>query len=414
MRELRNAPLSTVLLERDCLGFGLSTFRISGQAFIASDSHGSQLGFNKAGTVLNSRPAAPLARDKHSTRLILQSRGVPAPRGRLFDRDDTDAATAYAETLGYPVVLKPLRGSKGEGVVTGIASPEELEWAFRDIADSASAEDGLLVEEHIEGEAYRIIVVGDKAVSALISRRGKITGDGRRTPRQLVKDRQKIRELNPHLMSRPITLDARMEHLLDRQQAQADRILTAGRAVEFTYGSNTQLGGEHSQVLDELHPSIAETSISAVQALPGLGFAGVDFLIPDIRRPVAEQRAAICEINTLPAVDSHEYPLYGGPVSVARKMVAASAEQQGVHLQSYSDEVALSVTIVASEVSRRYRHWLRRKARSMRLRCRIRAQGRTGLTASLRGNVQHAAIWLGLVHHNPHRTVVHSLAVHHD
>ena len=99
MRELENTALSTVLLERDCLAFGLSTFRTSGQTFIAADPHGEQIAFNKAGTVLNSRPAAPLTQNKHSTRLVLQHNGVPVPRGRRFDQSSVAAALAYAEEL---------------------------------------------------------------------------------------------------------------------------------------------------------------------------------------------------------------------------------------------------------------------------------------------------------------------------
>lgn len=91
MRELEHAALSTVLLERECLAFGLSTYRTSGQTFIAEDHVGAQLGFNKAGTVLNSRPAAPLTRNKHSTRLLLHSKEVPVPRGRRFDQTSMTA-----------------------------------------------------------------------------------------------------------------------------------------------------------------------------------------------------------------------------------------------------------------------------------------------------------------------------------
>lgn len=76
------------------------------------------------------------------------------------------------------MVLKPLHGAQGQGVVTGIADAADLKWAFQEAASSTFAEDDILIEEQIEGEAFRIIVVGDRAVSALISRRGAVTGDG--------------------------------------------------------------------------------------------------------------------------------------------------------------------------------------------------------------------------------------------
>lgn len=413
MRDLGHAGLSTVILERECLAFGLSTVRTSEQTFIASAAGGPSLPFNKSGTVLNSRPAGPLTTNKHSTRLLLQAAGVPVPRGRRFDQGSITAAAAYAEELGYPVVLKPLHGAQGRGVVTGISNTEDLEWAFRDVAASTYAHDDIIVEEQIDGEAYRIMVVGDRAVSALISRRGAITGDGSHTVRQLVEQRQKLRAQNPHLMGRPISIDERMQHLLARQEITFDTVLAEGRTVEFTYGSNTHMGGEPAQVLPDVHPSILEASVSAVQALPGLGFGGVDFLVPDISQPLSQQRAGICEVNSLPAIDSHEYPLYGAPMPVARDMVVGSAERSGLQLGEYRDSVQLKVTLDVPKASWRYRVFLRAKARRMRLRCRIRRAGQGRLTAELQGDVGHAAVWLALLQHNRRRFPVREVETVH-
>jgi D-alanine-D-alanine ligase-like ATP-grasp enzyme len=413
MRDLGHAGLSTVLLERECLKFGLSTLRTSEQTFMAFSEEGPNLPFNKSGTVLNSRPAGPLTTDKHSTRLLLQQSGLPVPRGRRFGHGNITAAAAYAEELGYPVVLKPLHGAQGHGVVTGISSTEDLQWAFRDVAESTYAHDDIIVEEQIDGEAYRIIVVGDRAVSALISRRGAITGDGKHTVRQLIEKRQELRRKNPHLMARPISIDERMRHLLARQDATFDSVLPRGRVVTFTYGSNTHMGGEPAQVLPDVHPSILEASVRAVQDLPGLGFGGVDFLVPDISKPLTQQRAGICEINSLPAIDSHEYPLYGAPMSVAREMVAESAARSGLPLGEYRDCLDLEVTIEAPKATWRYRSRLRAKARRMGLRCRLRRTGQDRLSAQVRGEARDAAVWLALIQHNGLRVPVRQVETVH-
>ncbi|WP_158583119.1 ATP-grasp domain-containing protein [Nesterenkonia natronophila] len=380
---------------------------------MAFSTDGPSLPFNKSGTVLNSRPAGPLTTDKHSTRMLLQQSGLPTPRGKCFGHGNLRAAAAYAEELGYPVVLKPLHGAQGHGVVTGISSTEDLQWAFRDVAESAYAHDDIIVEEQIEGEAYRIIVVGDRAVSALISRRGAITGDGKHTVSQLIERRQELRRRNPHLMARPIRIDERMRHLLARQDATLDSVLRSGRVVTFTYGSNTHLGGEPAQVLPEVHSSILEASVRAVQALPGLGFGGVDFLVPDISKPLTQQRAGICEINSLPAIDSHEYPLYGAPMPVAREMVAESAARSGLPLGEYREVLDLEVTIEAPEATWRYRSWLRAKARRMGLRCRMRRAGQGRVSAELQGGARHAAVWLALIQHNRLRVPVRQVETIH-
>ena len=411
--ELGHAPLTTVLLERDCLAYGLSVFRTSAQTFIAADSGGREVGFNKAGPVINSRPAAPLTQDKHSTRLILQEESLPAPLGRRFSQQDTEAAVSYVSSeLGYPVVVKPLHGTQGRGVVTGINEESELRWAFAEIA-TASPQDDVVVEEQIAGEAYRIIVINGRAVSALISRRGSVTGDAQRTVRELVGERQQAREENPHLMSRPIRVDDRLEHLLQRQGVSLDDVLDSGRTVEITYGSNTSQGGEPTQVLDQLHPSVLEASVRAVQALPGLGFAGVDFIIPEPDRSLSEQRAGICEINSVPAVDSHEFPLYGAAVSVARELVRASAQHSGLTLEGYRRTVSVKFAIDCPSAGKEYKEWLESRAQAMGVSLRFRPMSLKAIHGRLSGPVELVAAWLAHVFHNPHKVKPRSLEVQH-
>lgn len=401
LRQLGQTELTNTLLERACLAYGLSTLRTSRQSFIAEDSNGHRLPFNKSGTVLSSRPAAPLTMDKHSTRMLLQQAGVPAPKGRLFSQERFAEAAAYAEEIGYPVVVKPLRGTHGRGVVTGISDEDELAWAFKSLAKS-HARDDVILEEHIDGEAYRIIVLGDEVVSALISRRGAVTGDGEKTVRELIEERQQQRLLNPHLMARPIRRGSRLTHLLARQDVTLDSVLEAGRTVEITYGSNTSQGGEHAQVMDRMHPSILQASVESVKALPGLGFGGVDFIISDIEKPLDQQRAAICEINSMPSVDSHEYPLYGDPISVPRKMVEASAEAAGISLGEYNSHLSVHVEIDATDRHPRYRRWLRRQAAELGLDCRLRPIGSRRIKADLQGEAESVSAWLALSIHSPY------------
>lgn len=402
LRQLGRTELTNSLLERECLAYGLSTLRTSRQSFIAQDSQGQRLPFNKSGTVLSSRPAAPLTMDKHSTRMLIQQAGVPAPNGRLFSQERFAEAAAYAGEIGYPVVVKPLRGTHGRGVVTGISDEEELAWAFTSLAKSAHARDDVIVEEHIEGEAYRLIVLGDEVVSALISRRGAVTGNGERTVRELMKERQQQRLLNPHLMARPIRRGSRLTHLLARQDVTLDSVLEPGRTVEITYGSNTSQGGEHAQVMDRMHPSILKASVESVKALPGLGFGGVDFIISDIEKPLNQQQAAICEINSMPSVDSHEYPLYGKPISVPRKMVEASAEIAGIHLGEYNSQMTLHAVIDATDRRARYRRWLRRQAADLGLDCRLRLIGSRRIKVDLQGEAEPVSAWLALSVHSPY------------
>ncbi|WP_170922745.1 ATP-binding protein [Nesterenkonia sp. PF2B19] len=407
-------PLSTVLLERESLRHGLTTLRSGALTFTASDPQGRTMAFNRTGSVLNSSPSSPIGRNKQSTRLLLLDAGVPAPRGRRFAGRDLDAALAFAEQIGWPVVCKPVNGTEGKGVVTGIRDAEELRWAFDAALDASRGVREALVEEHVDGEAYRIIVLEGVAVSALISRRGAVVGDGRRTVAELIDERQAMREHNPHLIGRPIPRGEPLERLLARQGTALDAVPEAGVRIEYSYGSNTHQGGEHAQVLPDMHPSLVEAACRAVAQIPGLGSAGVDFLIEDISRPVDEQRAAICEINSVPAIDSHEYPVYGPALPVAAQMVARAAAAAGLTLRTPSQTGGPETLSVEMTVSGRlphggYEDWFAGVAQEMGLvgTCR-RLTDRT-LRAVVSGPAEHVGVFLSRAYEGPDRAAVRTI-----
>ncbi|WP_084710077.1 acylphosphatase [Nesterenkonia alba] len=338
-------PLSTILLERDALARGLSTLRVGPWDFIAWDQHGRSVPFSRTASALAQRPAAPITRNKHSTRLVLQRAGVPVPQGRRFTPADVEQAQRYASQLGFPVVVKPLEGMEGKGVVTDIMSSEDIAWAFENLKRTAYAKGDVVVEEQIRGEAYRFVVMDGDVISVLYKRRGRIIGDGMRSVSALIDEKQQQRRMNPHLLSRPLHVDEVMERLVASQGHSLFSVPAAGEEILITYGSNTHQGGEHTQVMDKIHPSFMEASVRAVRAIPGMTFGGVDFLIEDPGRPLDDQRAAICEVNSVPGADTHEYPLAGEPRPVTKELLTRSAAKEGVQLGEEVSEVAVDVQI---------------------------------------------------------------------
>ncbi len=106
--------------------------------------------------------------------------GFPTPSGRnTFTADD---AVAEAHVQGYPVVVKPLAGHKGQGVTTEIKSDGEVRAAFGKIVESCREEgvsfDGAIVEKQIYGTDHRLLTVNGKFVAALERVPAYVDGDG--------------------------------------------------------------------------------------------------------------------------------------------------------------------------------------------------------------------------------------------
>lgn len=297
--------------------------------------------------------------------MLLGRAGVPVPRGRTFANGDWETARAFADMIGFPVVVKPAMGVRGIGVVAGIQNQDELGEALRQLSASKLGSQDFIVEKHISGKDYRIVVVGDKVEAAILREPAQVIGDGKHSIAELILKKNAQRRLNPHLWGRPIVYDAASVYQLERLGLSPDDVPEDGTAVVLSNSSSLSQGGESFDVLEELHPSIVEACVNAVKAIPGLAFCGVDFLIEDHTKPLDEQDAAIVELNAHAAIGNCEYPLYGQPRQVARSLMKLTARELDLVVP---DEPASNIT-VKLEVRGRvikvgYRNWLARLARS--------------------------------------------------
>ncbi|MFJ3877705.1 ATP-grasp domain-containing protein [Streptomyces sp. NPDC090077] len=91
--------------------------------------------------------AAEAAKQKNRCREILAAAGVDTTRHALVG--GFEEAAAFADAAGYPVVVKPARGSGSEGAHV-VADADRLAGVLAEAADDAYAA-GILVEEYLEG-----------------------------------------------------------------------------------------------------------------------------------------------------------------------------------------------------------------------------------------------------------------------
>lgn len=414
LREFGKTQLDNHLLEKEALALGLSTFRTGGLAFSATDGSGQTIAFSWTKSTASSRPSTAITSDKHSTRLLLQRAGVPVPHGRRFSSSDIAQAVKFAESIGYPVVLKPLRGTGGRGVVTDIENAEELKWAFEALKGTVYEGRDVVVEEQILGQSGRAFVVGDAVLSMIHWPHGTICGDGELTVGELMLKKHRMRMRNPHLMNRPLKLDDGTRHQLARYGVDYDTVLEAGKKVVFTLNPNPQQGGETSDAIEELHPSFVDASVRAMKAIPGLSFSGVDWIIPDHTKPLSEQRAAICELNAHPSHSGNEFPLYGRSAKVSRAIVRLSAEKRGLNIPEVPVEnLQVSMVIKGRVSGTGYEDWFAERASRFNLGGHIKAWDRRTLEAVLIGPTDRVAALVSLAIAGPGRALLESVETTH-
>ena len=352
------------LLEREALAYGLSVLRLSNGSFIASDRQGKRLNFKWSRSPVSSAVSLAICNHKEATRARLARCGLPVPQGRVFESRDRQQIEAFANDIGYPVVCKPAAGLRGIGVVANIENAQELSKALDLYVKSALGQDDLIIEEHVRGTDYRIVVVGDVVVSAVCRETASVLGTGVHTVADLLMHKNRVRLLNPHLRKRLIQFDEAAHYQLERAGLTVDSVLEQGRGLHLANSNNLSRGGDSIEVLDELHPSIRETAKRARKAIPGLGYVGLDIMLEDHTKSIDDQKAAIIELNAHGAIGSGQYPMWGPPRNVARRFLLHCAEQEELNVYDEAVEgLSLALQIQGNVTGVGYRRWVTSKAR---------------------------------------------------
>lgn len=284
---------------------GLPWRRVSFHGFIYQLGQGAQARLLNS-TLTDQTPGigVQMARSKPLSLDLLRQLGLPVPRHALAQ--DAEAAVALADRLGYPVVVKPAQLDQGKGVAAGLRDADAVRRAYAAAVAASSefgAPAGVLVEQFIAGQDYRLLVAGGRLLFAIHRQPGGVSGDGRRTIIDLLTElnadpRRGDDERSP---LRRVALDAEARELLAEQGLSPEAVPAAGRWVPLRRIANVVQGGLPVGVLEQVHPSNQRLAVRAAAAL-GLDLAGIDLIIPDIARPWHEAGGAICEINAQPSI----------------------------------------------------------------------------------------------------------------
>ena len=260
--------------------------------------------------------AEEIASDKDLTKSLLKSCGVPVPQGELVET--AEQAWEAAQDIGLPVVIKPIDGNHGRGVSLDLSSRQDIDAAFALAKRKGGG--SIIVEQYIPGNEHRLLVVGKRVVAAARGETAWVTGDGQCNIIELV-DRQ----LNTD-PRRGSTEDAPLNALaphegaeiileLQRQGLTAYSIPAEGQQVLIQRNGNVAF-----DITDDIHPSVAAVATLAARAV-GLDIAGVDMVLEDATRPLAEQRAAVIEVNASPGLLAHLKPARGHPRPIGQAIV---------------------------------------------------------------------------------------------
>src|SRR5690606_9654958 len=158
----------------------------------------------------------------------------------------------------------------------------------------------VMLEEFVQGEDLRVIVIGYRVVAAAVRRPPQVIGTGLHSIRELI-DRQSRRRLAATGGESRIPLDEETVRSVRRAGYELDDILPEGELLRVRSAANLHTGGTIHDVTGELGKACRRAAEKAARVLQ-IPVVGLDFLVP---APDAKNYVII-EANERPGLATHE------------------------------------------------------------------------------------------------------------
>ncbi len=232
--------------------------------------------------------------DKRVTRRLLAQAGLNVPAQREAGAHTENEV--FLQRYGR-IVVKPVRGEQGAGVSVDIRDARGLEDA---IEKARRVCDDVILEQFVDGEDLRIIVINNEVVAAAVRRPPRVAGTGRHTVAELIEKQSRRRAAATGGESR-IPVDAETERCVASSGYVLDSILPEGETLTVRKAANLHTGGTIHDVTGRLHPALADAAVEATRAID-IPVVGFDLIVPSVER----DDYVIIEANERPGLANHE------------------------------------------------------------------------------------------------------------
>ncbi|WP_418791319.1 cyanophycin synthetase [Phosphitispora sp. TUW77] len=258
-----------------------------------------------------------IASDKVLVKHLLAESGIPVPWGGVAQNELQ--AFEIARKINDAVVVKPFDGNQGKGVALNLTKREEIAGAME---AALKISPKAIIEKHIKGKHYRLVVVGNRVVAAAERIPAFVVGDGQSTVKQLVNlvNMDPMRGENHEKPLTKIKIDPIVIMVLAKKGLSPNSVPREGEIVYLRENANISTGGIAVDATGRVHSDTLQMVLRAVR-LVGLDVAGVDLVVREIDQPLLPDNGALIEVNAAPGIRMHHYPAKGPVRNVAGAIV---------------------------------------------------------------------------------------------
>ncbi len=255
-----------------------------------------------------------ISMDKLESKKLLRSIGMPIAKHVVVENQKQ--LEEAIKQIGFPCVIKPVRGSQGIGITANIKNFSQLEKAYQKVKKSQYGQHWIMLEEFIEGSDYRIVVVEGKCIGCFERLPTTICGNGSFTVKELIQEINIFRdnqEKNTELL-KVINIDSTLVEHLETQDVSLNTILKEGKQIFLSSVSNYSAGGTIGKILKELPKEVCQIA-ETIAEITKIDVLGIDYISKDIQKPYCQGHGAITEFNhyidseSLNLLETDIYPL---------------------------------------------------------------------------------------------------------
>ncbi len=242
--------------------------------------------------------------DKWRAKKALAEKSIPVPKGFLV-RKYSKKISKKAKLVGYPLIVKPRKGSLSQGIVRSVRDTSHLKKIIK------NNNQNLIVEQECQGREYRITLIAGKFRAACYREPAKVTGDGKKTVEELVKLKNKDRDDHRSSTSKKIKKI--------KENISLDYVPDKNETVFLSDNVNTGSGAQVYDLTTEVDKENIEM-FERVGEIYQADIIGIDYISPDISQPYQEVGGWIIELNSLPYINMHTDPHGGQPQPIAEEL----------------------------------------------------------------------------------------------
>ena len=317
LREKDRLGPSTRSIVEEAKQRGIPALRLNGVSFVQLGYGSKQHRIQATMSDRTSALAVEIADEKFRTKELLRRAGIPVPAGAITET--LGEAARAAETLGYPVAVKPEIGNHGRGITACVSGAEELEIAF---ASASRMCDSVIVEKSLTGLDFRVLVINGNLVAAALRESAYVVGDGTSSIRQLIDEvnNDPRRGIGHERVLTAIVVDDMTGRLLSSRGYHVDDVLSAKEKLYLKSTANLSTGGTARDVTDEVHQDV-RLMCERVARIVGMDCIGIDIVAPGLDQSLTPGSAGIVEVNAAPGFRMHLDPTEGRRRNVAKPFV---------------------------------------------------------------------------------------------